>query len=266
MSAPDQQPPVPSGAVSKRLLAGTAGVCLAAVILGVAATDLVGAAGPTEGADSAGAPAAPAVLPTTAAGAAGAPAPAATALPASGGAAPVADPATAAAAVIAVRAAAPPDLYVDTAVVDEVTVLEGVTLVGVRAVVVPRVDGGWGSPATVRYAVPVGTVDGAVGALADPWRLAPPRPVGDAPDLTPVREPALVRAATQALTAAGYGPVGDVRLSRSDAVPDVLIATLRGTAPGDALPRATTVWLTGDALRVLGAPTSVDLPVPQEEP
>lgn len=260
-SAPDQQPPVPPGAVSKRLLAATAGVCLAAVTLGVTATGLGKGPATRDAAVGAAAPAPAAILPTTATAATASDAPA-TPVPVDA----PADPAITAAAVIAVRSATPPDLYVDTAVVDEVTVLEGLVLVSVRAVVVPRVDGRWRAPATVRYAVPVGTADGSPAALGDPWRLPAPKPreAGDEP--TPVPDPDLARTATDAVAAAGYRQVTDVTLSRPAGVPNVLIAALQGIAPGDAIPRPATVWLTADALRVLGAPNTVDLPVPREEP
>lgn len=258
-SAPDQQPPVPPGAVSKRLLAATASVCLAAVILGVATAGLAGSPASTQGA-AGSAPAPAAILPT----AATATDPAAPATEGTG--APLPDPAVTAAAVVAVRNAATPDLYVDTAVVDEVTAVDGLVLIGIRAVVVPRVDGRWGSPATVRYAVPVGRAGGAPTALADPWRLPAPQARAVDHDLAPVPEPDLLRAATDAVTDAGYRQVTDVTLSRPADVPNVLIARLDGIAPGDAVARPATVWLTGDALRVLGAPTTVDLPVPEEEP
>ena len=260
-SAPDQQPSVPARPVSKRLLAVTVGACLAAVTLGVTTTGLGKAPAPSDAAVGPAAPAPAAILPTTATAAAASDVPA---TPVPVGA--PADPAIAAAAVIAVRSGAPPDLYVDTAVVDEVTALEGLVLVSVRAVVVPRVDGRWGAPATARYAVPVGTADDSPAAVGDPWRLPAPKPRKAGDELTPVPDPDLARAATDAVTAAGYRQVTELTLGRPAGVPNVLIAALHGIAPGDAVTRPATVWLTGDALRVLGAPTTVDLPVPAEEP
>ena len=277
--APDQQPPVPAGAVSKRLLAATAGVCLAAVILGVATSGVL--SGPPA-AGGAGEPAAPAALPTagptaiadTGVSAGASAEPSADADPGAGASEPAAQqspataagPAVAAAAVIAVRTAAPPDLYVDTAVVDQVTAAAGLTLVGVRAVVVPRIDGRWGAPMPARYAVPIGVLEGAPVALAQPWRLPLPAPVPPEPRLAAVRGGELVSAATDAVARAGYRDVTDLRLSRSPAMPAVLVAALRGIAPGDAVARPAQVWLSADAAHVLGAPTTVDLPVPQEQP
>ena len=176
------------------------------------------------------------------------------------------DPATTAAAVVAVRTAAAADLYVDTAIVDGATAIAGVTLVGVRAVVVPRTAQGWGAPATVRYVVPVGPVAGIPTALAEPWRVPVVRAAAPQPALTPAGSAVKARAVTAALTSAGYTQVTDLRLRQSAALPDVVIADLRAVAPADPSPRAHRVWLGGDPLRVLGVPTPVDLPVPEEEP
>ena len=260
-SAPDQHPPAPPGGLSKRLLAGTAGVCVAAVILGVTTTGLVPGRSPGE--EVAG-PAAPASLPTGTQPVASEPGSAPAPVVSPGAA--TSDPATTAAAVIAVRAAGTHDLYVDTAVVDDVTSMDGVTLVGIRAVVVPRVAGEWGAPATVRYAVPVGMVGGAATALADPWRLPAPTASAGEQDSEAVRDGGLERAAADSLAAAGYTRLADLRLSRPSAVPGLLTAEFRAVAPGDTAPRPAGVWLTGDALQVLGAPaplpTPLDLPVP----
>lgn len=258
-TASDPGPPVAAGAVSKRLLVLTGAVCVTAVLLGVVASPRAGQPAPATAPDRGGV-AAPVVLPTVP----GSPA-SSTLAPTLGATAP-ADPATAAAAIIAVRTAAPSDLYVDTAVVDTVTVADGLTLVGVRSVVVPRIAGRWGEPVTARYVVPIGPVDGIPTALADPWRVPFEAPAVPEPALIPAPGAAAKAAVSAALTSAGYAQVADLRLSQSQAIPDVVVAALRAIAPGESTPRVHRLWLGGEPLQVLGAPTTVDLPVPQEEP
>jgi hypothetical protein len=171
--------------------------------------------------------------------------------------------AQAAAAVTAVRLATAPDRYVDTAVAETASPAGAAVIVTVRAVVLNQVGDGWADPHTARYAVAVSAQPPAV-AYAPPWPLVADTP--SAPQLSWQAAPTLQAAAQAALTAAGYRRSSDVRVRRSDTLPDIVSALCRAVAPGESIPRHHEVWLTPDAAHVLGMTADPPIPVPGETP
>ena len=108
----------------------------------------------------------------------------------------------------------------------------------VTLLVAPRRPADPDAPRTVRLAVPVRTGAGGVRVAGDPWTLPGPRLDPDPPTGRPVTDPALVEAATAALTSAGFDASGPVALEATDAWP--FIARLDG---GTAATGPTVVWL-----------------------
>ena len=271
----------------RRLTALAAGACVAAITLavvttggnpavpgGAAATPVPAASVPAASLPAASVPApavsAPAPAVSAAAAAVSAPTgPPPTATPAAAallGAEAPAGPAAAAAAVLAVRITSGPSLYVDTAVADGVTSVAGITIVGVRALVLHRAGDRWTRPTLMRYAVPVGVRASSVTHLARPWRLPAPVAPRAALPTVPLRDAELLQSATAAIVAAGYEGVRDVRLGRAAAVPGIVVAAVRATGPGDSEDGLHRLWLTADAARVVGMPSTLELPAQQEHP
>lgn len=238
-----------------RLLAITAVVCAAALGLGAAVVSSSG------GRDGPRVPVAPAMLV--------APSPAPTNAPATetmraaptAPAHPVPDP-LAAAAVLAVRAGAGTDTYVDTAVVEDSAEHSGFTVVTVAAWVLQRTGTGWDGGMAVRYAVPLGGPPSQPAVLATPWVLPSPR--HDIPDRTwhLVDDNELERSAAGALRAAGYRRVQRVEIRRDPALPAAVNAAVTAIPPGNSGARDLEVWLSADASAVLGHLPGSDLPVP----
>jgi hypothetical protein len=172
-------------------------------------------------------------------------------------------PEQAAAAVTAVRLGAPPDRYVDTAVVESAHPEGTATIVTVRAVVLDQVGQEWANPHIARFAVAISTHEPV--ALTAPWAL--PADESLPPRLSWQPAPTLRTVASTALESAGYRSISDVRIRRSDTLPDIVSALCRAVAPGDAIPRRHEVWLRADATRVLGASHATPpIPVPAETP
>lgn len=239
---------------SRRLTAATAVVCATAVVLAVAVR-VKDAGGHTP--DVSPAP------PTVSATMGATPAPAA---PAQDHDLVSNDPAVEAAALLAVRTGAGDDVYVDTAAVESLGGVGATTVVTVRALMLRRVRGGWSPPQTVRFAVPVGSSGSEQVALAAPWRLPSPVPTAPRPAWEPVDDADMTQSATQAVGAAGYSGVADVRVRRAREHPGVLAVALRAVAPGDDAARDHELWLTEDAGAVLGMPAMTDIPIPGGQP
>lgn len=175
---------------------------------------------------------------------------------------PVAD-GVSAAAVIAVRAGAATDEYIDTAVVERTVDLgNAMTAATVRSVMLRRSGAAWSEPVVVRYAVVVGPVDGDIVALSPPWRIAPPPAQAPQWDWTAVDDASLRRAATETLAADGYADVRQASLRRTDAVPGVLSLRFEGTAPEERVTRPHEVWLSSDATSLVAGPAGPPPPVP----
>ena len=176
----------------------------------------------------------------------------------------------AAAAVLAVRLAAAPDRYVDTAVAERAVPAGGLHVVTVRAAVLDRLPGGWGPAQTVRYAVAIGRDADAPIALGVPWQVPGPAVAPPPSTTAPIDDPALAETAVKALSAAGYRKPRRPVLRRIPAFPDVLVVAIRAQAPGDRVPRDHEVWLDATGSAVLGTePSGVrarPVPVPVEHP
>jgi hypothetical protein len=256
-AAAGEEPTEPASAghgVSRRLLRATAVTCVLALGLGIASWRPQEAVAP--------------ITPTPRVQAVAAtPVPTEPALPVPGPDSAVAGTpmpmAQAAAAVTAVRLGVPPDRYVDTAAVESVHPAGTASIVIVRAVVLDQLGQEWANPHTARYAVAVSTHEPV--AVTAPWALPPE-------ESAPLRlswqpAPTLRAAASTALEAAGYRSISDVRVRRSDTLPDVVSALCRATAPGDSTSRRHEVWLGADAAHVLGVTNaSPPIPVPAEQP
>lgn len=173
--------------------------------------------------------------------------------------------ATAAAAVLAVRASAPDDIYVDTAVVDGGRAHGEITVVTVRALVLPRTGDDWGEARHARYAVAVGSTDGRVGVLSGPWRVAAVESPAAERRWADVADAALLRSVTDAVRQQGYSISGPVQTRRAPSLAGVVAAVFRGVADGESAPRRHEVWLDETGTSVLGGEPAPppDLPVPQ---
>ena len=242
--------------LSRRLLRATALACIVALALGIASwrpTQAVPAVTPAV--PGAGAAAAlPADAPT---------APPVAAPPATAATGAALPPDQAAAAVTAVRLATPADRYVDTAVAESAHPAGSAVIITVRAVVLDQVGQEWANPHVARYAVALSAHDPA--PLTNPWLLPTGQP--NPPRLPWQPAPTLRSPAQTALAGAGYRSISDVRVRRSDTLPDIVSALCRAAAPGDSIPRRHEVWLTADAAHVLGLTNaSPPIPVPGEQP
>ena len=250
-AAPDRRP-------TRLLVAAAGAVALAAFLaFGAAKTPLAAPAGPAV-------PAAPAPAPAPALTA-----PPTTGTPATGSARASATipPAVGAAAVLAVRMAAPDDLYVDTAVAEAATLLHDTAVVRVAAVVLRREAGQWGKPQRAAYAVPVGMHSDQPTALASPWHVVADSVAPRTARWARVEDPRLATAAMQALEQQGYVLSGPVQLRRDPSIQDVLSASFRGRAPASTTPHRHDVWLNSTGAAVLGAGGTAaagapELPVP----
>ena len=251
---PADDPAGPAGEhrLSRRLLRVTTLTCVAALALGVAVRR------PAEQVS----PVAPEVAPVESS-TDPVPPPGAVSPPVSAASATLPPADQAAAAVTAVRLATPPDRYIDTAVAESAHPAGTAAVIAVRAVVLDQVGQGWANPHLARYAVAVSTHEPV--ALSTPWPLPPQQPAP--PRLSWQPAPALDSAAQTALEAAGFRSISDVRVRRSDTLPDIVSALCRATAPGESTPRRHEVWLTADAARVLGlTDVKPPIPVPGEQP
>lgn len=170
-----------------------------------------------------------------------------------------------AAAVLAIRTTSGPDTYVDTAVVEQVDRRGGFSVVTVRAWVLYRDAGHWDAGRALRYGVVVSDAAGAP-VLTRPWPLPPPTPRAPRRQWRAVDDPALATAAAGALRAAGYREVADLEVRADPALPGVLSVGVTASDPAGRPSRRHEVWVSADATRVLGMPTSTDLPIPLEQP
>lgn len=159
---------------------------------------------------------------------------------------------SAAAAVLAVRRAAAPNRYVDTAVAERVTPLGDLAIVTVRALVLQRAATGWDAGSQARFAVAVGEVEGTATALAPPWAVSVAPEAAPAPRWQTVNDPTLAATARDALRAEGYRISGGVELAVDEFRVDIVQATFRGVAPEADAPADHRVWLAADAHHVLG--------------
>ena len=246
--------PVAEHRLSRKLLRATALACIAALALGIASrrpTQAVPTVTPTP--PGVGAATAPPAAPPTVSVVAAPPEVAGPPLP----------PDQAAAAVTAVRLATPTDRYVDTAVAESAHPAGTAVIITVRAVVLDQVGQEWTNPHIARYAVAVSAHHAA--PLTNPWLLPTGQPTPPRPSWQPV--PTLRSPAQTALEAAGYRSISDVRVRRSDTLPDIVSALCRAVAPGDSVPGRHEVWLSADAAHVLGLThASPPIPVPGEQP
>ena len=147
------------------------------------------------------------------------------------------------------------DRYVEHLVVESVDhPARGAAVVTLRAIVLPVEGDAYGDAQQVRLAVPV-SLDADGAALAGtPWRLPAARAALDAPSTTPVEDPDLLLAATDAVQLAGYRDVELAELQRTDGW--AWVAHVDAVAPGDDEVRRHAIWLRSDVGRlvVAGAP------------
>lgn len=173
-----------------------------------------------------------------------------------------------AAAVVALRAAAAADEYIDTAAVESTAPAGELTVVTVRAVRLRRTGDAWGDPHVIRAGVAVGVVDGEILAVAPPWRLPAPSSVAAPLPWEAVEDPQLRAAAAATAQAAGYTGISKAVVRRAGALPDVVSLSVTATAPGDDDAARHEILLTADATALLGASAAPPpvLPIPAEQP
>ena len=246
---------------SRRLLAGTVGMVVVAVVLAGArlAQILPGTAEAPPPAAATLPPATPAA-PST---------PAVASSPAASVGVQGVPPHLEAAALVALRTALGRNRYVDTAAVERAEARGALQIVTVLAVVLDREGDRWGPPNVRRYAVPmVGTFEQPL-AAGPPW-LLPATPANAQPPAWSDQSNAAVAAASvHALRAAGYRRLELLGVRTSADVPGVTAATVRAVAPGEKHLVRHEVWLTAGGTRVLGLGAGGpdgDVPVPPVAP
>lgn len=135
--------------------------------------------------------------------------------------------------------------YADTAVATAVTRVDDVAIVTVIALLLEGGPQGWDTARPVRYALALREGVGGPQPLGAPWAVNLPE--GSPPSASPIDpEPALVASVGAALEAAGYSGLQGLAVARSEAPHGVLLARVRGLAPGARDPADHEVWLTDD--------------------
>ncbi len=174
-----------------------------------------------------------------------------------------------AAAAVAVRTGATASdglarRYVDTVAAESVMHHGEIAIVTVRAVVLDGTADRWLRARPARFAVPVGTAEGEVVALAEPWVLAPPKARPGAPAWRPLADRSLAAEAVATLRKAGYRAIAPARLSVRDDLAGIVRSGVRARAPGERTVRRHRVWLTDTSPpQLLGAsPPESTLPPP----
>ncbi|MGH8905457.1 MAG: hypothetical protein ACRD0K_02820 [Egibacteraceae bacterium] len=142
--------------------------------------------------------------------------------------------------------------YVDLALPEAATWIGDIAIVRVAAVVLEGAQGRWDQPRRARYAVPIGTGQGALTLLSPPWALPdPPQTTPAVAALTPLEDQARAELAGRAMTAAGYQDVDVHGLARHPVMAGVLQAEANAIAPGETSSRRHTVWLRDDPVPTL---------------
>lgn len=149
--------------------------------------------------------------------------------------------------------------YVDQAAASSAAWLDDIAVVRVHAVVLDGDGQDWSAPALRRYGVAVVRGEHGAVAISEPWSLTPPPAGGTEGAGTPVEDPAVLAAVSEALARAGYEEVELQGVTRASVAEDLLVAAVVATAPEEQGPAAQLVWLHGaEPVHVLGTSTNED--------
>jgi hypothetical protein len=134
-----------------------------------------------------------------------------------------------------------PPAYVDSAVVDDAVVVDGLTLLFVTAVVLTGGEQGWTAATLERVGLVLRRTRVGAQILGGPFPAPPVHVEMVALPFTAEADTTLATAVSAALGSAGWSDVSDLAVARVST--GLLRARMQAAAPGDLERRAHEVWL-----------------------